>query len=162
MARNITFDELIVKISAAHVIVDEAIKPALEAASVKVKETAEQKFGHYQDSVAGGQFPAWAALSTTYLQRKLAAGSSGDDPLIGAPGLRRDGGTPLSESIQYTVRGLNAYIGTDSEVSEFHEFGTIHAPPRPFLRPALFQSKQQIVKNMGAAVQAALISYFGK
>ncbi len=68
------------------------------------------------------------------------------------------GGTgDLCDSIERTVTGREAYIGSNSEVAEYQELGTSRIPPRGFLGSALVNKTDEVVKIVGEGVAGALI-----
>ena len=62
----------------------------------------------------------------------------------------------LRDSISHRVVGDKVYIGSDSEVAVFHEFGTKHMPPRPIFQAALARKMPEIVERFGGRVHAFL------
>lgn len=118
---------------------------AVAEGAVKVQSTAKEKFGTYQPGVGG--FPAWASLAESTIQQKERAGG-GEDPLIGHY-IRKTGGGAggqLRGSILTKIGVMEATIGTNDKVGAYQEFGTSRGiPPRPFLRPALYQNQGVIM-----------------
>lgn len=67
------------------------------------------------------------------------------------------GGTgDLRDSIEHTVLGDEAHVGSNSEIAEYQELGTAHIPPRSFLGSALVQTTDEVVKIIGEGVVGAL------
>jgi len=131
---------------------DRKIKEQNEIVGKKVVETAKEKFGYYQPSI--GEFPSWKRLVHTTIAEKLEAGGA-EDPLIGyyKPGHEPAYPKKLKDSITSHVDGLKVMIGTDNPLGDIHEYGAPAAniPPRPFLRPALWQNKEFIRTRMQLA-----------
>ncbi len=68
------------------------------------------------------------------------------------------GGTSdLRDSIQHTVVGEEAHIGSNSGIAEDQELGTSRIPPCSFLGSALVQKTEEVVKIVGKGVSEALI-----
>lgn len=114
---------------------------AVAAGAVKVQATAKEKFGTYQPGVGG--FPAWQQLADSTIQQKTKAGG-GEDPLIGHYVHKTGGGVggQLRGSILVKIGVMEATVGTNDKVGTYQEFGTSRGiPPRPFLRPALYQNQ---------------------
>ena len=57
---------------------------------------------------------------------------------------------------------MDAAVGTDDPIGEWQEYGTPEAspgtiiPPRPFLRPALYENQEKILENVAEALQEAM------
>ncbi|MDB5083311.1 MAG: hypothetical protein JWN30_197, partial [Bacilli bacterium] len=62
----------------------------------------------------------------------------------------------LRNSIMVKVTGLTGVIGTNNPLAPHHEFGTHKIPPRPFLRPALFEEQDFIKKQLKEAIAKTL------
>lgn len=145
---------------AVHPIVNRELK----VCAVKVRDTAVKKFGHYQPAVGG--YPAWSPLAASTEKVHERAGAGGD-PLIGhynGKSKNKAWPAPLRQSIDFRVDGWTATIGTADPLGKYHEFGCIGAgrghnttiPPRPFLRPALYQNADFIHKHLAAAIGIAI------
>lgn len=117
---------------------------AVATSAVKVQSSAKSKFGTYQPGVGG--FPAWAPLAESTIQAKERAGG-GEDPLIGHYVHKSGGraGGQLRGSILVQIGVMEATVGTNDKVGAYQEFGTSRIPPRPFLRPALYQNQGEIM-----------------
>jgi len=144
----IDLNGLMAKFAQAPNLIDAEMKISISKCTRKVRDTATKKFGSYQPSVGG--FPAWAQLKPATIRRKAKAGG-GDDPLIGhytVKSRNRTHGMPLMSSISdyVTDGGWTGVVGTDDPIGKHHEYGAPKAniPPRPFLRPALFQEQDFI------------------
>lgn len=152
--QRISLDRLAILFASSPALVEANVKLGLKKGAVKVRDDATKKFGHYQPQV--GSFEAWAVLATSTVQAKLRAGSAGDDPLIGHyTGKAQNSvwSTPLHNTIEYEVSGLMAQVGTQDPVGLWQEYGTSRGiPPRPFLRPALWENTDYIKSEIGAAM----------
>lgn len=124
-----------------------ALESGLERVARKVEATAKSEFGTYQPST--GPFPAWAELAESTQDERERLGFTPNDPLL------RTG--DLKDSIGHEVDGMEAIIGSKSEVMVFHEFGTAKMPPRPVLGPAAARNKEAIENILGAAFVGGLI-----
>lgn len=170
---SIDFNSLIEKLVAAPEAVRNQVENEMKKSAVMVRDEAVKKFGTYQPGV--GDLPAWAKLKKSTISQKEEAGSEGDDPLIGHSNShgKKIWEAPLSRSIGYKVDGLNAAVGTDDPLGEIHEYGapdtsgehaksaagknhTSVIPPRPFLRPALYENQDKIKDNIKEGLQDAL------
>lgn len=152
-----SLEEFRVKLMRSRIAFATELTAALKIAVVKVQSDAKKKFGTYQPAV--GPFNEWAKLSDAYLKEKLKAGG-GEDPLIGHYSGKRKNSvypTPLRNSILTEVRDFRGYVGTNDPLGEWHEFGTSRGiPPRPFLRPALYENRDFIKKLFEAAIVKTL------
>lgn len=128
------------------VALHETLHVALEVVAAKMNNTARAEIGIYQPEV--GPFPAWAELAEFTVQDRLAQHYSPDEPLL------RDG--TLRDSITHEVIGLEAVIGSTSDIMVYQELGTLKIPPRPVLGPAAFHDAHFAVETIGAAAVAAL------
>lgn len=164
--RRLTFEQFVTKMIEMPEVVDAAMHPALTECAVQVQKTAVKKFGEYQPEV--GPFPAWALLSIETVNRKMDyGGASGPNPLIGSYGSGQNKSiypVPLRQSIQIHVDGLTAQVGTNDPVGLWHEYGNaefdVHYPPRPFLRPALYENEEWIKAKLKAEIGLALMGVF--
>lgn len=89
-----------------------------------------------------------------------ASGTSADGPLIDTGLLRESITTDESE----LSNGVN-YVGTSQGVKKYaaaHEFGSTKRkiPPRPYLRPALEENREEVIKDIRQAVIDALEGAF--
>jgi phage gpG-like protein len=167
---DVTWEKLIIDVTGADLVIRGLLYEYLKSAAKKVQSDAKKKFGEYQPAI--GPFPAWKALNEDYVAEKVANGSPGDAPLIGyySDKSRRDSvvgnDVRLKDSIEITMNPDEpaAYIGTNNVLGLWHEYGNekynVHFPPRPFLRPALYQNEKEIVDSMKEAIAGKLVSYF--
>ena len=63
----------------------------------------------------------------------------------------------LKASITWNAEGSEAFVGTDEPKAAFHEFGTVHMPPRSFLGGAI-QHEAAEIRAMAARITAAAIA----
>lgn len=124
-----------------------ALQHGLEKVAVGIENTAKNKIGHYQ--LESGPFPAWQELAESTKADRLNKGYDPDEPLL------RDG--TLRESIKHEVSGLEAIIGSKSDIAAYQEFGTEKIPPRPFIGPAAFENKEKIERVLGEAAVAGFV-----
>lgn len=149
------FDVVVDRLLSSQKGMEIVIKVALTKSGVEVLKTAQQKFGTYQGAV--GPYEAWKVLNPDYVKRKIAAGSKGDDPLIGhIKGKNKVYPTPLRQSLTMDVQILHTRVGTNDPIGKWQEFGTSRIPPRPWLRPALYQNESKIKDLFKEAVAASL------
>lgn len=106
-----------------------------EAAEI-VRDDAKRRIGEYQDHV--GPFNAWAPLADSTMADRVAKGYSENEPLL------REG--DLRDSIEEDVRGNEAVVGSVGDIAMYQELGTARIPPRPFLGPGLYDSKNAITE----------------
>jgi HK97 gp10 family phage protein len=62
----------------------------------------------------------------------------------------------LRDSIGHQADGLEAAVGSTSDVALYQELGTARLPPRPFLAPAAAENGEAIAQAAGQAVFDAL------
>ena len=118
----------------------------LNKACQVIEAKAKAKIGHYQ-SESGG-FPEWEPLADSTEEEKERLGYP-----LGAP-LLREG--DLRDSITHEVGLLEAVVGSKSPIAAYQEYGTDRIPPRPFIGPAAFESKEVIFKILGTTVVTGL------
>lgn len=131
-------------------IEEHALHRGLEKAAKLVEKTAKSEIGHLQPEV--GPFPEWAELADSTKEEKARLGYFFNDdynPLL------RTG--ELQESYTHEVKGLEAVIGSKSDIAVYHEFGTPKMPPRPVLGPAAFRNKEKIRAIIGVAAVSGLL-----
>jgi HK97 gp10 family phage protein len=117
----------------------------LEKAAKLLEDRAKEAVGEYHEAV--GPVPAWAELADATKADRVAKGFPEDEPLLRTGDLR--------DSISHQVSGNEAWIGSDSEIAEYHETGTSRMPPRPIFGTALYGAIDEVVDAVGhaAAVQ---------
>lgn len=157
--QRITYAALVEKMARMPVEMEVAIVEALRKGAVQVHKTAVEKFGTYQP--ASGSFQGWAALTSATVDAKIRAGAQSDDPLIGhyAGKGNKIYPTSLRQSLAMEVdeKALAFQVGTNDPVGAWQEYGTGHIPPRPFLRPALYENEQWIKDMLKHTVGTALM-----
>ena len=119
-----------------------AAEHAMGKAAKVVQEDAKARIGEYQK--ATGPFPEWQPLAESTEAEKARHGYALDAPLLRTGDMR--------DSIETEHNALEAIIGSKDPVARYQEFGTDRIPPRPFLGPAVFDSREKIHKLIGDAV----------
>lgn len=123
----------------------------LNDAAALVRDRAIAKLGTFQPAV--GPFPAWRQPLAQWTQdERVELGFSPNDPLL------RDG-SHIRDTISYEVdhvRGV-AVIGSPTDEALDNELGTSRIPPRPFLGPALYESRDEILQIIGDGAFRALV-----
>lgn len=113
-------------------------KVMLEEVGQHVEDEAKRKFGIYQE--ADGKFPKWPELEEETKKQRVRLNFEPNNPLY------RSG--ELMHSVSHKVIGDSVYIGSNSDIMVYQEFGTATIPPRPVLGPAMFQARDKIKKIM--------------
>lgn len=114
----------------------------MEQAGKLMEDAAKAKLGEYQ--------PGWPPLSPDTIARK----ATGDSPLLETGELR--------ESIHHIVidapggQGGEVYVGSDNDKALWHELGTVHIPPRPFLTSTAMEMGPKLADLVGARTAAFL------
>lgn len=108
---------------------------ALESAAEIVETEAKRVIGTYDYG--------WPPLAESTLARKSA-----DTPLLETGEMR--------DSIEHTVHGNEAHIGSNDDKAVWHELGTATIPPRSFLMGAAVAKEKEVVDKIGRAVVAHL------
>lgn len=119
----------------------------LKKCAVAIEATANSEFGVYQGEV--GAFAGWAPLADATQAARVALGYTPDDPLLRSGDLR--------ESVSHQIDGLEAVIGSDSDIMVYQELGTDRIPPRAVLGPAAIRNKVLINRTLGHAVAEGLL-----
>lgn len=110
---------------------------ALETVGRLVREESQRVIGTYDYG--------WQQLAASTLEKKAA-----DTPLLEEGKLR--------SSIQTTVQGDTAYVGSDSMIAVYQEMGTATIPPRSFLLEAAVHMEPEVVRILGGRIHAYLSS----
>lgn len=114
-----------------------------------IKKDAQLQIGAYQDQI--GPYKAWDQLADSTKADRRSQGFPENEPLLRTGELR--------DSIEVSREGGTAVIGSKSDIALWQECGTPDAkypiPPRPFLGPAAFASKNLIQ----AAAVPALVAW---
>lgn len=126
----------------------EYLHHGLDHAAALIEREAKREFGHYQPET--GPFPEWAPLAESTMEERARLGFSEDEPL------KRTG--ELRDSISRAVHGLDAVIGSTSDLMIYHEFGTSRMPARPVLGPAAFRNRRAVETLVA---EAALLGIIG-
>lgn len=132
-------------VMAAEVVIAE--HEALEKGAEIVEKEAKDAIGVYQTQA--GPFAAWAELADATKADRVARGYSENDPELRTGDLR--------DSIEHTVLGHEAHIGSDSEIMVFQELGTATMPARSILGGAAVRKGPEVAMIAGSEVVAALI-----
>jgi len=115
-----------------------------------IKKDAQARIGEYQGYT--GPFNSWAPLAEATVADRVAQGFTPDDPLLRTGELR--------ESIEAVAKGGEAVVGSTSDIALYQELGTDKIPPRPFLGPAIYDSKLSI-GELAAKTIVAWVSGMG-
>ena len=122
---------------------------SLDGVAKKVKQTAKDELGEYQQAI--GPFQSWDELADSTKKDRLSKGFNENDPLLRTGELR--------DSIEHQTdeNKLEASIGSNSDVAVWQELGTAKIPPRPFLGPAVEINREAIKRIVGGAVISGLL-----
>lgn len=130
----------------------------LTEAAKAIQKGAKEQIGHYLTE-DDGKFGSWLPLAESTVEDKEKQGyAPPDNPLL------REG--DMRESIEYTVSGAEAQIGSNSDIALWQELGTrgpgvsasgYHVPPRSFLGSTAFRLKDKIGQQVGYSIVSALI-----
>jgi HK97 gp10 family phage protein len=123
------------------------LRRGLDEVATAVRDKAKDEIGSYQAAI--GPFPAWAQLAESTVEDRVAKGYSPDQPLLRSGEMR--------DSIGKDVSGIEATIGSTSQVAVYQELGTDKIPPRPFLGPAVLHNEALIKRILGKAFIAGLL-----
>jgi hypothetical protein len=101
-----------------------------------IQRDARAKLGHYQGE--SGPFNAWSELADSTKADRVYKGFPENEPLLRTGQLR--------EEIEVHVDRAEAVVASMDPIALWQEQGTDdgHIPPRPFLGPAAFESKQKL------------------
>lgn len=138
MAEHLIKGEIAVRVAAHN---------ALDRVAAAIEQTAKDEFGIYQPAV--GSFRAWSQLADATKAERVRLGFTENDPLLRTGELR--------DSIGHEVEGMEAAIGSTSDVMVYQELGTSRIPPRPVLGPALQHNKDLILAELAGAVTSAIL-----
>ena len=119
-------------------------KALLERACLVVERRAKYKIGR-EDNAQAGPFIAWAQLADSTVAEKWRLGFFGQvsetDPLLRSGAVR--------DSIEHKVDGAEGHIGSDDQIMEYQELGTVHIPPRSDLGAALVEETDKVLEIIG-------------
>jgi len=121
---------------------------ALDTAARSIEVEAKSEIGTYQrDNM--GPFAPWEELKQATQRERERLGFTPNDPLLRTGDLR--------DSISHETHGLEAVVGSTSQVMVWQELGTETIPPRSVLGLAAQRRERQVVKLIGAAVMSELM-----
>ncbi len=139
-----TFGDVAARLAAMAAAMKESQAEVLEEMATRIQERAKEKIGVYQDEV--GPFRSWIQLKQSTQRERERHGYTPNDPLYRTGDLR--------DSIKKAIYGSFAVVGSDSMIAVYQELGThgvgvdpetgYHVPPRPFLGPAAYESKEWV------------------
>ncbi len=121
--------------------VEHAEHEALEEAAVIVEDEAKRVIGTYDYG--------WPQLAQSTQDDRAAQGYAANEP-----GLRTGG---MRDSIEHSVAGHEAQIGSNDDHLVYFELGTSKQPPRPVLAGAAIAKEKEIISAIGSAVHTAII-----
>lgn len=121
----------------------------LDRAAALIEREAKREFGVYQP--ATGPFPEWPELAESTQEERERLGFTPNDPLL------RDGSL-LRASVSRACHGLDAVVGSTSDIMIYTEFGTSRMPARPVFGPAAFRHRHEIETLIS---QAAVLGIIG-
>ena len=125
-----------------------AASVALDAAAASIEREAKAEIGTYQRSNMG-PFDPWAELKDATKAERVRLGFTPNDPLLRTGDLR--------DSIAREVHGLEAVVGSDSDVMVYQELGTRTIPARSVLGLAASRKTQDVLRLVGQSVQVAFL-----
>jgi HK97 gp10 family phage protein len=128
-----SFVEHLTKVAATEVLF---ARKALDKCARIVEKRAKEKIGEYQ--AQAGPFIAWQELADSTKADRESKGFPENEPLLRTGDMRESISRSLSTS------GLEAQIGSDSDIAVFQELGTSKMPPRSFLGGAMAESLPEI------------------
>ncbi|MBO4120288.1 hypothetical protein J5T34_05980 [Cupriavidus gilardii] len=111
-----------------------------------IEKTAKAEIGHYQPAV--GPFAKWEELTAETEFDKIRHGYPVDAPLLRTGGMR--------DSIERTVIGNEAAVGSNDDKMVWHEQGTEKVPPRAVLGPAAVRVSEDLQDRLTRVVVAWL------
>lgn len=126
----------------AEVAAHKALEKGLDKAADHIERAAKGKIGEYQG--ANGMHDAWPEQADSTKEDRVRKGFTENDPLLRTGALR--------DSISHETHGLEAAIGSTSDIAVYQELGTDKIPPRPFLGAAAYESIDEVKKLVGGAV----------
>lgn len=122
-----------------------ATLPAVER---MVLERAGALVQHEAQSAIGTYRYGWPQLAESTQKDRVRKGFPANEPLL------RTG--EMERSIEHTVRGRTAHVGSNSQIAVYQELGTSRIPPRPFLSGAAARKGAQFSHMVGKAIAAHL------
>lgn len=122
------------------------LETAMGFAAKVVQKDAQDRIGEYQKET--GPFPEWKPLADSTEAEKARLGYPLNSPLL------RSG--DMCDSIETEHNALEAIIGSKDPVARYQEFGTDRIPPRPFLGPAAYDSRDKVHRIIGKTAAASI------
>lgn len=116
--------------------IDHAKREALERGAQIIEDESKRVIGTYDYG--------WPPLAASTLKKKAA-----DTPLLETGEMR--------DSIEHTVTGDEAHIGSNNDKAVWQELGTSRIPPRSFLMEAAVHKTDDVVKAIGQHIVPKLI-----
>jgi len=123
------------------------LEHGLEKAAAEIDKAAKDKIGEYQ--AANGMHDAWPELADSTKEDRVRKGFTENDPLLRSGELR--------DSMGHETKGLEAAIGSTSDIAVYQELGTDKIPPRPFLGAAAYEHIDEVKKIVGGAVITGIV-----
>lgn len=114
-----------------------AEKKGLEKAAQIIEDEAKRVIGTYDYG--------WAPLKEATIARKI----NGDTPLLETGEMR--------DSIEHTVQGRKAEVGSNSDIAVYQELGTSRIPARSFLGGAAVHKGKEAAHAVAGEVFLKLI-----
>lgn len=119
----------------------------LKVVTKLLEKRIKDRFGNYiREDV--GQFSAWPELANSTKAERVRLGYTPNDPLLRSGELR--------DSIKSEVRGLEAVIGSDSDIMVWQELGTSRIPARSVLGAEAYRAKHEIYKFIALTTTARM------
>ncbi len=100
----------------------------------EIQKTAQGMIGDYQPAV--GPYVAWEELADSTKAERARLGFSDNDPGYRSGEMRK--------SIERTVQGTEAAVGSNDQHLVWFDLGTPKHPPRPVLGPAALHSRERV------------------
>lgn len=132
---------------------EEVIHLSADKCGQIVENSAKAEIGFYQPE--RGPFVEWEELADSTEAEKARKGY-----MIEAPLFRT--GQEIRDKISRTTDGGTSVVGCTSKLMEYHEFGTLHIPPRPVMGPALYMNIDRITIGLSKVAVAWVGGYSWK
>lgn len=144
---NLTLAEMALHLVTAEAKLLVSLEHGLEKVAATIDQAAKDKIGEYQ--AANGMHDAWPELADSTKAERSRLGFTENDPLLRTGELR--------DSISHETKGLEAAIGSTSDIAVYQEMGTDKIPPRPFLGAAAYEHIEDVKKIVGGAVITGIV-----
>ena len=119
----------------------------VDESALMIDQAAKAEIGTYQrDNM--GPFDEWLELVPDTKKDRVRKGYTENDPLLRSGEMKR--------SIEHQTKGLEAEVGSNSDIMVYQEFGTEKIPPRSVLGLAAFRSEEKIHQLVGDVAMAVL------